>query len=428
MNTASLAPATSLAAVERALCPPAMASRSLDISRTPLPAPLRPDASVGVLDVTKWFGETSGGVRTYLLEKARYVSASPALRQVLVIPGATDSITEFDGVRCYRLRGPRIPFQRPYRFLLASRSIGRIIAHERPTVIEVGSAFLVPWIVRRPARAVQAPLVCFYHSNFPRAIAPFPERAGPARRSAAALAWRYVRTLDRLFALTIVASRFAAEELQRAGVERIAHVPLGVDTDCFHPRRRALGAATRRRLGFPNDVPLVVYVGRLAREKQLDVLLEAWDEIARRTGAHLALVGDGPLRRELAMHARVRDVHWLPYERDRERLASLLAAAQLTVAPCANETFGLAALEALSCGTPVLSADAGGVSELVACSGAGAQFTAGSASALASAAVRLLADDVAALGARGRAYVEREHRWSTVFDRIVALYGNLGRR
>ena len=79
---------------------------SLDISRLALPPRLRPAAELGVLDITEFFGETTGGVRTYLLQKARYVQRRASLRQTIVVPGARDEILEASGVRCYRLHGP----------------------------------------------------------------------------------------------------------------------------------------------------------------------------------------------------------------------------------------------------------------------------------------------------------------------------------
>lgn len=389
----------------------------------PTPHQLRPNATVGVLDITKWFGETSGGVRTYLLEKGRYVEARPDLRQVLVIPGDRDSVTNGAGVRCYRLRGPRIPTQRPYRFMLATRSIRRIIQSEHPSIIEVGSCFLVPWITSRAARRMDVPLVFFYHSNLPRTISAFPERDHVARRRGHALAWRYVRRLDRLFELTICASAFAAQDLQRHGIERVERVPLGVDLEHFHPRRRANAAETRARLGLPVDAPIAAFVGRFAREKEVDVLVRAWPEIERRTDAYLVLLGDGPQRENLrALAQSSRRIRWVPYEHDRERLADFLAAIDMFVAPCSIETFGLSALEALASGTPVLTADRGGVAEQVMGSGAGATFLRGSRGSLADVATDLLRGDLRVLGARGRAYAEREHSWTGVFDRIFGIY------
>jgi alpha-1,6-mannosyltransferase len=410
--------------IETTLFPAASPSADFDLAESILPEKRRGQAELGVLDITKWFGETSGGVRTYLLQKARYVEARPTLRHVLVIPGARDAITAGNGVRCYRLRGPRIPTQRPYRFMLATRSIRRIIEHERPDVIEVGSPFLVPWITRRAARRLDVPLVGFFHSNLPRTICSFPERTRGVQRRAHDIAWRYVRRLNEEFEVTIVASRFMVDDLRQHGAVRVERAPLGVDLEHFHPRRRASAALTRAALGVPADVPIAAFIGRFAREKEVDVLLRAWAAIERQTDAYLVLVGDGPARERLQAGTRGRRIVWMPYQNDREQLADLLAAVDLLVSPGSIETFGLSALEAAASGTAVLSADRGGVSEQVAASGGGDVFAAGEAGALADAAIHLLrnADSLPRLGALGRAYAEREHSWSSVFDRIFDIY------
>ncbi len=400
---------------------PAGTRASLDIARLELPPRLRPGAELGVLDITEFFGDTTGGVRTYLLQKARYVQRRAELRQAIVVPGARDEILEATGVRCYRLHGPSVPTQKPYRFMLATRSTSRIVAHERPDLIEVGSTWFAPWLVHLATRRADVPVAWFYHSNFPRVVAPWPERAGAARRRAADLAWRYVRRLGRMVRATLAPSDFVAGELARAGVERVVRVSLGVDLDRFHPRRRERAAAMRRRHGLP-DGPLAIYVGRLAAEKEVALLLDAWEDVERRTGARLALVGDGPARRRLRRRAGSERCFWLPYQHDRDHLADLLAAVDLAVSPCSIETFGLSALEALACGTPLLSADRGGVAETVDRSGAGSVFASGDVGALAEAAVRLLGADLRALGAAGRRYAEAHHGWDAVLTRIFDVY------
>jgi alpha-1,6-mannosyltransferase len=394
---------------------------ALDIARIELPPRLRPAASVGVLDITEFFGDTTGGVRTYLLEKAKYVQRDPALRQVLVVPGARDEILEAGGVRCYRLHGPSIPTQKPYRFMLATRSTSRIVAHERPDLIEVGSAWCAPWLVHLATRGLSVPAVWFYHSNFPRIIAPRPHVAGWTRLTASALAWRYVRRLGRLVQATIAPCRAVARELESAGVENVVHVPLGVDLDRFNPSRQARAGETRRRFGLPEG-PLALYVGRLAAEKDIDLLLAGWLDVERRTGAKLVLVGAGPAARSLRRSRGGARAVWLPYERDRDLLADLYAAVDLVVAPGSAETFGLAALEALASGVPVLSADQGGVAETIGRSGAGRVYASGDRRHLAEVAVALFEEDLRALGRVGRRYAEEHHGWDAVFDRLFQTY------
>jgi alpha-1,6-mannosyltransferase len=396
----------------------------IDISRIELPPRLRPDARLSILDISEFYGETTGGVRTYLLQKARYVQRHPTLRQVLVVPGARDSIQEAAGVRCYRLHGPSVPSQKPYRFMLATRSTSRIVAHERPDLIEVGSAWSAPWLVHLATRRIHLPTVWFYHSNFPRVIAPWPAAVGPVRRAASEFAWSYVRRLSRMVRATLAPSAFVAGELERAGVERVTRVSLGVDLDRFHPGRRASAWETRKEFGLP-DGPLAIFVGRLAAEKELDLLLAAWPDVERCTGLQLVIVGDGPARRRLQALPGSDRHRWLPFERDRERLADLLAAVDLYVAPCSIETCGLSALEALACGTPILSANRGGVAETVGRSGAGAVFASGQREALVEAADRLLAQDLRVLGERGRSYVETHHGWDRVLSHLFDVYRSI---
>jgi alpha-1,6-mannosyltransferase len=396
---------------------------AIDFSRTALPARLRPSADLGVLDITKYFGEATGGIRTYLLEKARFVESNPRLRQVLVVPGADDSIAQTSGVRCYRLRGPRIPTQDTYRFLLATRSTRRIIEHERPHLIEVGSPFLVPWLTRRANRALGAPMVWFYHTNFPSIIDHSLEH-GVVARGLREAAWSYIRRLAGLFRAVLAASETVARQLEARVGTPVHRVGLGVDLECFHPRRRPVAETTRRTAGLPPG-PLALFVGRIAREKRIDILLDAWPAVERRTGATLVLVGDGPVRDRLRGRASGRRMVWLPYETDRTRLADLMAAADLYVAPGPAETFGLAALEALASGTPVLSVDQGGVAELVSRSGAGRLYPRDDSAALAETAIALLQGDLAALGVRGRAHAVAYHSWPAVFERIFEVYRRL---
>src|SRR5690606_30575956 len=148
-------------------------------------------------------------------------------------------------------------------------------------------------------------------------------------------------------------------ELHHWGVERVERVTLGVDVEHFTPARRLRVDAVRARLGIRQGAPLVGFVGRLAAEKQVDVLLKAWSTVARTTGAMLVIVGSGPQAERLAALADVGTVRMLPHEPDRERLADLLAALDVYAAPAPFETFGLSVCEALASGVPVVSVDHG---------------------------------------------------------------------
>ncbi|MGH9889519.1 MAG: glycosyltransferase [bacterium] len=369
-----------------------------------------------VLDITKWYGETSGGVRTYLDEKRRYVRARTGLRHILVIPGDRDEMTDDGNTRSYRLRGPRIPRQRQYRFLLAPRTLRAIIEREQPDVIEVGSPIFVPWITKLATRGHRIPLVGFYHTDIRAALAPI------FGRFSAWTAGSYIRRLDRLFAATLVASDASESELRAAGASRLTRVSLGVDLGMFHPRLRAAAADTRTLLDLPLDAPLVTYLGRIAPEKRLDVAIDAWPHVERSTRATLVMMGDGPLRATLAARSAHMRVRWLPFDADRSRVAQLLAASDLYLSPGESETFGLSAVEAMACGTRVISADRGGGAEHVRRSSGGFLFEGGNARALGDQIVRALHESPDESASNARRYVERHHDWDAVFDRIFDTY------
>jgi alpha-1,6-mannosyltransferase len=290
----------------------------------------------------------------------------------------------------------------------------------RPDVIEVGTHYLLPALVmaataglrRKPA------LVGFYHSDFPRAhvdpaLARAPRRA---RYVARRVAYALVRRQHAGYRATLAASRHVASALGAAGVAGVRCVGLGVDLEGFHPHRRRASPPW----------PTVLYAGRFARDKELPLLLTAFDKVHGRTGAELVLVGDGPLLPWVRAFARTRPaVRVLGYVDDTTEIAALMASADVLVAPGGRESFSLAAAEAMACGTPVVGADAGGNGELIGESGGGVAFATGRADALADALSSLLCAEPVerrALGQRGRAYAEAHLSWLAVCARILAVY------
>ena len=380
-----------------------------------------------MLDTTEWFAPTSGGIRTYLLQKERYVASRPWLRHALVVPASSDGIVEREGARWYEFAGPRVPRNPPYRLLTSVSRMRRVLDHERPHVIEIGSPALSPWVLFRALGRRDVPVVNFFHSHFPNLMAGSRQPVPPHRALLRDAAWKYARRMDRRIEATIAASRFVADDLEAAGIRNVSRIPLGVDLEHFTPERRAHAALTRAYWQLPADGPLITYVGRFAHEKELNVLMDAWPVIQRATGASLVMAGDGPEHAALRQRDRGTRVFWLPFIADRARLADLQAASSVYMATSPHETFGLSPLEAMACGTPVLAADGGGVREHVLSAGAGRLFHPGDAEDLATQAIALLNDDLAAHGARAREFAEREHSWESVFDRIYALYERVQR-
>jgi alpha-1,6-mannosyltransferase len=194
-------------------------------------------------------------------------------------------------------------------------------------------------------------------------------------------------------------------------------VPLGVDLQTFAPDR--FDARLRAELLDRSDV-LVVHCGRLSAEKHpqrsVDTLAELRDRGVRAT---LVVVGDGPQATTLRTAAAGLPVRWLGHVADRGELAALLASADVALAPGPHETFGLAGLEALACGTPVVASASSALRELVAGGQHGAA-AADDARSFADAVEQVLAVpvDVRRQAARARA---ADFPWSAAVDRMLGL-------
>jgi alpha-1,6-mannosyltransferase len=168
-----------------------------------------------------------------------------------------------------------------------------------------------------------------------------------------------VRALYNRFERTLVPSPALGALLTSWGVGNVATTDLGVDTAIFQPARLA-GEDVRGEFGIPPAAILLLYVGRLAQEKNTQTLFESYRMLASRFPGrfHLIIIGDGLQRGELEKLRGDSTLHggitWLPYCAEAARLAAFYRAADLFVHPGIQETFGLVTLEAQACGTPVI--------------------------------------------------------------------------
>ena len=406
---------------------PVAGSAPVDIaSMVDLPARLRPTAGLGVLDITEFFGETTGGVRTYLLEKARYVQRRPALRQTHRRPrrARRDPRGEWRPL----LSPPRSLHPDPEALPLHARHpVHQPDRRARAAGPDRGRQHLVRAVAGAPGDPAggRAGGLVLSQQLSRASSRPGPQTAGRARRTAAEFAWGYVRRLGRLVRATLAPSGAVARELERAGVERVVRVRLGVDLDRFNPARRARarprpGGASRTARGTARHLRRPARRGEGGRPAP-----SAWPEVSRRTGAALALVGEGPARRRLQRRAGQRPrALGSRSSSDRDQLADLYAAADLLVRSCSTETFGLVGARGARERHPGARRRSGrrrprrsrapGRAPLFAAGDAGDSGRAGRS--------RSCGGDLPALGAAGRRYAEADHGWDTVLDRLFDVY------
>jgi alpha-1,6-mannosyltransferase len=303
-------------------------------------------------------------------------------------------------------------------------AVGEILASERPNIIESADPYQVGWKAVSAGKALKIPVVAFYHSHFPEAYLRgasklLGARAGTSLMSAAQ---RYVRKLYNRFEATLVPSEPLAQTLTGWGVRNTRVISLGVNTDNF---RRAPddSAETRRSLAIDRDRKLLLYVGRLAPEKNTAALFKAFEILAKRRPSEyqLMVIGDGPGRRELQRLAAAQDVKWIQYCTDPLELARYYRVADLFVHPGTQETFGLVALESQACGTPVVGIRGSRLDGII-LHDQDSWAHENNPEALAGAIEQSSGRDLVELGRSAAERAALGYAWPRVFERLFCIY------
>jgi alpha-1,6-mannosyltransferase len=359
-----------------------------------------------VVDATLFFSPTSGGVRRYLLAKHEWMRSHTSWRHSLVVPGESAHHSPGD---ISLVAGGLVPGAFNYRLPLNPLRWSRAIERLEPDLIEVGDVFHPAWAAASVANRRGIPLIAFYHSNFPQLAG---RRLGSAVQKFIEC---YTRLTYERAQLVLAPSRYMCEYLRSIGVKHASVQPLGVDVDTFNPARR--GRDLRAELALPRDARLLVFAGRFSAEKNIPVLVEAF----RRLGEpyHLLLIGGDDASRSA-------NITRMPYCGDNRLLAEYFASADAFVHAGVHETFGLAVLEALACGRPVVAPRAGALAEILDDSvgqlvdaHADTDRAAGS---LAAGVAALYERDIDTLGMAARRHVLANYSWTKVLQGLMGRY------
>lgn len=371
------------------------------------PAFAGPDGGFHLVDTTMMYAPRSGGVRRYLTAKRAWLAANrPDIRKTLVVPGAR---TRVDGEDLVTVAATRLPFGDGYRMPASVTKWDAVLRTLQPDIIEAGDVFVPGHAALEAGDALGIPVVGFCHTD------------------AAALAalhlgdWAEQPTFNfwaqayQRFDHVVAPSQHTAQRLAEAGVERVSVHPLGVDTDQFHPSR---GDRARlfKRFHLPADTRLLVFAGRPAREKNVESMVAAVESLG--DPYRLLLIGAG---RDVKNSPQVIAVD---YERDPQRLATLVASCDAFLHANEHEIFGLVVLEAMAAGLPVIGPNKGGVGELID-SSVGQHAESSDPASLAEAIEALFARDVEAISKAARRRAEATHGWDSTFESLTRLYADL---
>lgn len=307
---------------------------------------------VRLLDVSDFYGFHTGGIATFINNKARtFQELGLPVEHRVVFPSHYDGIHQRFGSTFVSIKSMNVQGLAPNYFLHTRfRRLYRAIDEFQPDVLEINSTTTMAMAASAYAKQKGIPLLSVYHTDLVssfRFLFRWPALAERVSRM-------YIPKLYNRCKSTIVASQTFLRQLEGLGIKRLVHIPLGVDKRAFYPRS-----------SFPNLSPLLpdglkrpigVYAGRLSSDKNVHLLLDAIE--ATQSPGSFLIAGDGKLKdRLLELQTKRRNVFYLGFLENKDILAELFSYSDYYVTACTSETYGLSLMEAQCCGLPVLCMD-----------------------------------------------------------------------
>ena len=273
--------------------------------------------------------------------------------RVLVV-APEGGLTEYKGAKIHGVPGMPLPLYPELKLALPPIGTKQALEKFKPDLIHVvNPAFLGVGGIYY-AKTLNIPLVASYHTHLPQYLQHY------GLGALEGLLWELLKAAHNKAHLNLCTSSVMVKELTAHGIERVDLWQRGVDTEMFQPHLASAQMRSRLSQGNP-EAPLLLYVGRVSAEKQIDGIKPVLEAIPE---ARLAIVGDGPSREALEAHFAGTNTHFVGYLQGLE-LASAFASADAFVFPSRTETLGLVLLEAMAAGCPVVAARSGGIPDIV---------------------------------------------------------------
>lgn len=385
-----------------------------------------------ICDVTQFYSPVGGGVRRYLHEKQRYIERFTEDEHLLLVPGAQTELKREGLLSVCTIQAPSISKSSRYRLLLNLNEAARQIKAYQPDLIECGDPYHLSWRMITVARELNVPIVGFYHSHFPEAyLRTLFKYTGPlAGQLAMDYAEDYIVKLYNELDQTLVPSIFLKDLLIKWGVTRAVPVRLGIDAEIFYPVDEEKRLAIRKELNWPNSRIVLLYIGRLAGEKNTRLLMETFKILDKNFPGKFffAVIGDGQLQEVVSKSmAELEASYWKSYCNDSGQLANYYRVADLFVHPGIHETFGLVTLETQACGTPVVGIRGSYMDAHIA-KGLENWAEENSPYSLAQAILRFSDSALREIGYEASEKIRAEYDWRAVFGELWNVYQDVLKR
>lgn len=273
--------------------------------------------------------------------------------QVLVV-SPDGGLREYKGASIFGVPGFPLPLYPELKLALPRPSIRQALETFRPDLIHIVNPAVLGLGGLYYAKSLEVPLVASYHTHLPKYL----EHYGLGMLEG--VMWELLKAVHNQAEINLCTSTAMQDALTSHGIERVAVWQKGVDTELFHPSLASSEVRSHLSQGHP-DSPILLYVGRLSAEKEIDRIKPVLEAIPN---ARLALVGDGPYRQDLEKHFADTPTHFVGYLTGKD-LGAAFASADAFIFPSRTETLGLVLLEAMAAGCPVIAANAGGIPDIV---------------------------------------------------------------
>ncbi|MCX7909631.1 MAG: glycosyltransferase family 1 protein [Ignavibacteria bacterium] len=294
--------------------------------------------------------ENQDGVTRVLFRQIRYFKRL-GYEMVFFTPSYEDD-GQLDNV--FKIQSIPFPLYSDYKLSLPNKKrLLKVLEKIEPDIVFINSPCTLGWAAAKVANTINVPVVAIYHTHFPTYLSYY------KISFLEPYVWRYMRYLYEKCNIVFVPSKSVEEDLNEKGITNTKYIPHGVDTNVFNPRFS--NPSFKKELGVEGK-KIVLFVGRIVKEKNIDVLQEAMNFLHKRDDFVLVIAGGGPYLEYY--QKRMQNTIFLGHL-NTSKLVEVYSSSDIFVFPSVTESFGNVILEAMACSLPPIVAKSFGASELI---------------------------------------------------------------